>query len=65
MCDIVNDGFLIFEGGTKFTVLGNHKYCLNEGEFNKIRDFGANKYASISDLNQVRDAFIVNQEKEN
>lgn len=54
-----------FDFGTKSTMLGPSKYCLVEGEFNKIRDFGANQYASISDLNQVRDAFVVNQERDN
>lgn len=65
LCEEENGAFIMFEQGTKCTVLGNRKYCLLEGEFNKVRDFGAYKYASISDLNQVRDAFIVNQEREN
>lgn len=65
LCEGANDEMVKFEFGTKCTVIGSSKYCLTEGEFNKVRDFGANLYASISDLNQVRDAFVVNQEKDN
>lgn len=65
LCEEDSGALIMFEQGTKCTVLGNRKYCLLEGEFNWVRDFGANKYASISDLNQVRDAFIVNQERDN
>lgn len=65
LCEGANEEMIKFESGTRCTVLGANKYCLNEGVFNKIRDFGANKYASISDLNQVRDAFVANQERDN
>lgn len=65
LCEDEVGSFIMFEKGTKCTVLGSSKYCLTEGEFNRVRDFGATKYASISDLNQIRDAFIVNQERDN
>lgn len=65
LCEDESGAFVLFAEGTKCTVLGNSKYCLTEGEFNKLRDFGAAQFASISDLNQIRDAFIVNQERDN
>lgn len=65
LCEGANEEMVKFDQGTRCTVLGSSKYCLLEGEFNKIRDFGANMYASISDLNQMRDAFVVNQERDN
>lgn len=65
LCEDKSGAFILFSEGTKCTVLGNSKYCLTEGEFNKVRDFGATQFAIISDLNQIRDAFIVNQERDN